>query len=80
METNNDNKCPDHPDRDNKYCFECIKRIEADTSNQIFAKLDSFIEPMKIYEEDGTSIEMPTMNLVKYLEYQGALKKQYKVD
>jgi hypothetical protein len=51
-----------------------------DTIKEIFSQLDSFIEPMKIYDEDGTVIDMPTLNLIKYLEYQKQLKKRFKVD
>lgn len=47
---------------------------------KIFAALDSFIEPMQIHDEDGSSIEMPTMNLLKYLEFQRDFKKEYVVD
>ena len=40
------------------------------TAKEIFKELDAFIEPMDIYDEKGNKISMPTLNLVKYLEYQ----------
>jgi hypothetical protein len=54
---NNDkNKCPDHPEKDNLYCSECIKRIsaeaQANTAKEIFKELAKIcrqqIEPAQL--------------------------------
>jgi hypothetical protein len=39
MPTNNENKCPDHPEKDNLYCSECIKRIEKAARQRCIEKL-----------------------------------------
>lgn len=77
MPTNNDDIKEKYGFRRDSSVLEVmLNEARSDTAKQIFKELDSFIEPMKIYDEDGTAIEMPTMNLVKYLEYQ----KKYKVN
>ena len=77
MPTNNDDIKEKYGFRRDSSVLEVmLNEARSDTAKQIFKELDSFIEPMKIYDEDGTEIEMPTMNLVKYLEYQ----KKYKVN
>jgi hypothetical protein len=55
-------------------------KSRAETAKQIFEVLNSFIEPIEIYDKDGSIMDMPTMNLIKYLEYQKQCKKKYGVD
>ena len=65
------------------YRTEVVEMIQseasADVANKIFTTLDSFIKPIKTYDEDGSSINIPTMDLIEYLEYQRDFKKQHKV-
>ena len=59
---------------------EMLKDEDTNTAKQIFEVLNSFFEPREIYDKDGYIMDMPTMNLIKYLEYQKQCKKKYGVD
>ena len=80
---NNDkNKCPDHPEKDNLYCSECIKRIsaeaQANTAKEIFKELDK-IKCKGNHKGSATYDNDKYMDVIHVEDYE-ALKKKYKVD
>ena len=82
MATNNENKCPDHPEKDNLYCSECIKRISAEAKADTAKQIDAILEEMEKepHIEEGKEDSYDIGYLTALTRARTKIKEVFKVD